>query len=154
MADESLDQGGVLAVSVSEQHAAEAGVVEAREQGRFLAEIARQGDDLHIEAVGKSAGERGRGIAAAVVDVDYLAGERPGPAASLRATSTRRACKAERLSASLNSGTTTERPALEPVEMPRPPVRNGRVGRHRIAFRGTAEPFRSVGQAWDLARAL
>ena len=41
----------MLAVTVHEQNRAEPGVIEAGEQRRLLAEIARQGDDLHVEVV-------------------------------------------------------------------------------------------------------
>ena len=48
-------------------------MIEAGEQRRLLAEIARQRDDLDVEAVGrKFARGRERGIAAAVVDIDDL----------------------------------------------------------------------------------
>ena len=74
MADQRLDQRRrVLAVAVHEQHGAEAGMIEAGEQRRLLAEIARQRDDLDIEAVGGEPARDGeRGVAAAVVDIDHL----------------------------------------------------------------------------------
>ena len=66
----------MLAVAVHEQHGAEAGMIEAGEQRRLLAEIARQRDDLDVErhrrqAIGDCAG----GVAAAVVDIDHFGGE-------------------------------------------------------------------------------
>ena len=45
----------MLAVAVHEQHGAEPRMIEAGEQRRFLAEIARQRDDLHVEASAGSA---------------------------------------------------------------------------------------------------
>ena len=51
MADQCLDQSRrMLAVAVDEQHGAEPGVIEAGEQRRFLAEIARQRHHLDVEA--------------------------------------------------------------------------------------------------------
>ena len=48
--DQRLDHvWRVLAIAVHEQDGAEAGVVEAGEKRGFLAEIARQRDDLNIE---------------------------------------------------------------------------------------------------------
>ena len=78
MADECLDQRRrMLAVAVDEHHRAEPGVIEAGKECRFLAEIARQGHHLDIEARGRQrARDRESAIAAAVVDIDYLAGER------------------------------------------------------------------------------
>ena len=52
--DQRLDQiGRMLAVAVHEQHGAEPGMVEAGEQGRLLAEIARQRHHLDIERIGR-----------------------------------------------------------------------------------------------------
>src|SRR5262249_16811143 len=77
MADQRLDQGGrMLAVAVHEQHRAEAGVIEAGEERRLLAEIARERNDLDVEINGgKSARRFEGGVAAAVVDIDHLARE-------------------------------------------------------------------------------
>ena len=70
--DQRLDQAGrMLAVAVDEQHGAEPGVIEAGEQGRLLAEIARQRDDLDVERPGRQrAGDAAGCVAAAVVDID------------------------------------------------------------------------------------
>jgi hypothetical protein len=80
MGDELLDQGRrVLAVAVHEQDGAEAGMVEAGEQRRFLAEIARERDDLDIERIGGQGARCGeRPVAAAVVDIDHLDREAAG----------------------------------------------------------------------------
>ena len=77
VADQLLDQlRRVLAVAVHEQHRAAAGMVQSRHQGCFLAEIARQRHHLDVEPVGgKPAGDAERGVGAAVVDIDHLAGE-------------------------------------------------------------------------------
>ena len=74
IADELLDQRRrMLSVAVHEQHGAEAGVIEAGEQRRLLAEIARQRDDLDVETVGREFARSGeRRVAAAVVDIDDL----------------------------------------------------------------------------------
>ncbi len=129
----------MLAVAVHEHHGAMARVVEAREQSRFLAEIARQRDDLDIEAVGcKSASEDERRVSTAVVDIDHLGGEtahRLEPACDLDDAS----MQAERLSASLNSGTTMERPSPERVEVLPPPV--------RMVMSGTIDRFPSSTDA-------
>ena len=95
----------MLAVAVHEQHRAAPRMVEAGEQRRLLAEIARQRHHLDIEPV---AG-RARAIAsvsslAAVVDVDHLAGERarvgaagarPRPGVRAAARAPRLRCRAE-----------------------------------------------------------
>ena len=76
--DQRLDQiGRMLAVAVHEQHGAEPGMIEAGEQRRLLAEIARQRDDLDVERHrrGSACGDLAGVVAAAVVDVDDLAGE-------------------------------------------------------------------------------
>ena len=67
----------MLAVAVHEQDGAEPRMIEAGEQGRLLAEIARQGDHLDVDAVGRQARARSSSvcIAAAVIDIDDLAGE-------------------------------------------------------------------------------
>jgi hypothetical protein len=72
MTDQPLDQRGrVLAVAVHEENPAQARVVETGKQRRLLAEIARQRDDLDIEAIGgERTRRRQRRIAAAVIDID------------------------------------------------------------------------------------
>jgi len=66
----------VLAVAVHEQNPAQARVIETGEQRRLLAEIARQHDNLNIEAIGgKRARCLHRAVAAAVVDIDHLGRE-------------------------------------------------------------------------------
>ena len=51
VADQFFDQvRRVLAVAVHEQHGAAPGVVEARHQRGFLAEIARQRNHLNVES--------------------------------------------------------------------------------------------------------
>ena len=76
--DQRLDQARrMLAVAVHEQHGAEAGMIEAGEQGRLLAEIARQRDDLDVERIGRQselAIVAGR-VAAAVIDIDDFAAQ-------------------------------------------------------------------------------
>ena len=57
-------------------------MIEPGEQRRLLAEIARERDDLDIEAVGRKLARGGeRRVAAAVVDIDHLGGK---PAAGLQ----------------------------------------------------------------------
>ena len=75
--DQLVDQvGRVLAVAVDEQRGAEPGVIEAGHQRRLLAEVARQRKHLHVECFRRQrAGDREAVVAAAVVDVDHLAGE-------------------------------------------------------------------------------
>ena len=52
--DERLDQSRrMLSVAVDEQHGAEPGVIEAGEQRRLLAEIARQRQQLNVERRGR-----------------------------------------------------------------------------------------------------
>ncbi len=82
MADQGFDQRRrVLAVAVHEQHGVEAGMVEAGEEGRFLAEVARQRHDLDVQrARGQALRDRQGLVAAAVVDINHLAGERAGGA--------------------------------------------------------------------------
>ncbi len=82
MADQPADQRGrMLAVGVHEQHRAAARMVETGHQRGFLAEIARQRDHLHIDAVRRQAArDRKRVVAAAVVHIDDLAAEPMGPA--------------------------------------------------------------------------
>ena len=77
VSDQFLDQiGRVLAVAVHEHHGAAPGVIEPRHQRRFLAEIARQRHHLDIERVcRKAARDAERGVGAAVIDVDHLAGK-------------------------------------------------------------------------------
>ena len=66
----------MLTVAVDEQDGVEAGVIEAGEQRRLLAEVARQRDDLHIERCRRqAAGDCESVIATAVVDVDHFAAE-------------------------------------------------------------------------------
>lgn len=79
--DQRLDHGGrMLAVCIHEQHGAAPRKIEAREQRGFLAEITRQRDDLYVEFVGgKRIGGGERLVAAAVVDIDDLAGKIPPP---------------------------------------------------------------------------
>ena len=61
----------MLAVAVHEQHGAEPGMVETGEQGRLLAEIARQRDHLDIERIGRQRiGDTVGGIGAAVIDIN------------------------------------------------------------------------------------
>ena len=94
MADHRPDQRGrMLTVAVDEQDGVEPGVVEAGEQSRLLAEIARQRDDLHVERRRRRAmGDRESVVAAAGVDVDHLAlSERV--ARSSCATSASRTCR-------------------------------------------------------------
>ncbi len=63
----------MLAVAIHEQHGAEPGMIEPGEQGGFLAEIARQRDDLHIERQGRQGpGDVAGVVGAAVVDIDDL----------------------------------------------------------------------------------
>ena len=66
----------MLSIAVDEQHGAEPGVIEAGEQRRLLAEIARQRQQLNIERRGRQlVSDRKRIVAAAVVDIDHLAGQ-------------------------------------------------------------------------------
>ena len=78
VADQRFDQRRrMLAVAVDEQNRAEPGVIEAGEQRRLLAEIARQRDHLHVEPGRRQgAGDGERVVAAAVVDIDHFAGQR------------------------------------------------------------------------------
>ena len=65
----------MLAVAVDEEHGAAPGMIEAGEQRRLLAEIARQRHHLDVERVGRqAAGDGERAVAAAVVDIDHFAG--------------------------------------------------------------------------------
>ena len=75
--DQRLDQRRrMLSIAVDEQHRAEPGVIEAGEQRRLLAEIARQRDQLNIERRGRQLVSDGKRIvAAAIVDIDHFAGE-------------------------------------------------------------------------------
>ena len=92
----------MLAISVHEQHGAEAGMIEAGEQRRLLAEIARQRHHLHVERIGRQRmGDAIGVVLAAVIDIDdfhrqvvfdlerardladALVQQRAGPAASL-----------------------------------------------------------------------
>ena len=67
----------MLAVAVDEQHRAAAGMFEAGDEGRLLAEIARQRDHLNVDARGRQiAGDGERAVATAVVDINQFAGER------------------------------------------------------------------------------
>src|SRR5262249_50245388 len=60
IADEPFHQRRrVLSVTIHEQDSAEAGMIEPGEQRRLLAEIARERDDLDIEAVGPKLPPRG-----------------------------------------------------------------------------------------------
>ncbi len=63
----------MLAVAIHEQHGAEPRMIETRQQGRFLAEVARQRHDLDVQGLGRQ-GMRHRQavVAAAVIDVDHL----------------------------------------------------------------------------------
>src|SRR5262249_26377492 len=66
----------MLPVTVHEQHGPQAGMIEAGEQRRLLAEITRERDDLNIQIVGwKRTRGRERGIGAAVVHIDHLGGK-------------------------------------------------------------------------------
>ena len=66
----------MLAVAVDEQGRAEPRVIEAGHQRRLLAEVARQRERLHVERLGRQpTRHREAVVAAAVVDVDRLAGE-------------------------------------------------------------------------------
>src|SRR5262249_33692393 len=66
----------MLSVAVDKQHGAEPGVIEAGEQRRLLAEIARERDNLNIDGRGRQLlSDRKRLVAAAVVDIDHLASE-------------------------------------------------------------------------------
>ena len=66
----------MLAVAVHEQQRAALRVIQARHQGGFLAEIARQRNHLHVQCDGgKRAGEVERVIGAAVIDINDFAGE-------------------------------------------------------------------------------
>ena len=78
MAHQGFDQRGrMLAVAVDEQHGAEPRVIEAGKQGGLLAEIARQRHHLNVERGRRQrAGDRERIVAAAVIDIDHLAGQR------------------------------------------------------------------------------
>ena len=95
MADQRLDQGRrMLAVAVHEQDGAETGMIEAGRERRFLAEIARQRDDLKIDRGGR---ERPRhrkgGVAAAVVhihDLDHEPARRVQPPRPLDDTTMQR----------------------------------------------------------------
>ena len=75
--DELLDEvRRMLAVAIHEQHGATPGVVEPRHQRGLLAEIARQRHHLNVERLGgKFACDAERGVGAAVIDIDHLAGE-------------------------------------------------------------------------------
>ena len=86
MANQLFDQRRrMLAVAVDEHHGAEPGVVEAGQQRRFLAEIARQRHHLHVEPVGRKGARDGeRVVGAAVVHIDDFAGERACPLQILR----------------------------------------------------------------------
>ena len=86
VADQRFDQRRrMLAVAVDEQNRAEPGMIEAGEQRRLLAEIARQRDHLHVERVRRQgAGDGQRVVAAAVVDIDHFAGQRALGAESAR----------------------------------------------------------------------
>ena len=86
MADQPLDQiRRMLAVAVDEQHGAAPRVVEAGKQRRLLAEIARQRNHLDVDAGRRQvAGDGERAVAAAVIDIDDLAGQRAGRGEALR----------------------------------------------------------------------
>ncbi len=86
MADQPLDQiRRMLAVAVDEQHGAAPRVFEAGKQRRLLAEIARQRNHLDVDAGRRQvAGDGERAVAAAVVDIDDLAGQRAGRGEALR----------------------------------------------------------------------
>ncbi len=77
MADQRFDQlRRMLAVAVDEQDGAEPGVVEAGQERRLLAEIARQRHHLDVERGGRQRARDGqRVVGAAVVDIDDFAGE-------------------------------------------------------------------------------
>jgi hypothetical protein len=74
VAHQRLDQGGrMLAVTIHEQDAAHARMIEAGDEGGFLAEIARKGDHLNIERLGGKTARSGKGcVAAAVIDIHHL----------------------------------------------------------------------------------
>ena len=77
MSDQGFNQSRrMLSVAVDEQHRTQARIVEAREQRRLLAEVARQRDELHVRAGGRQLRRDGAGrVGAAVIDVDDLAFE-------------------------------------------------------------------------------
>jgi hypothetical protein len=77
VADKLLDQvGRMLTIAVHEQDRAAPGMVQSCHQRGFLAEIARQRHHLNVNGVGaKSARNTERGVGAAVIDIDNLAGQ-------------------------------------------------------------------------------
>ena len=138
MADERLDQRRrMLAVAVHEQDRAEAGMIEAGEQRRLLAEIARERDDLDIERIG---GEFARGgerrVAAAVVDIDDLGrqaarrGERAGDLDDTRV----QGGEVRRL---VEQGHHDRQAGVGPDTRARGSACSGRVGSHAPAFRSS-----------------
>ena len=72
-------------------------MIEAGEQRRLLAEIARQRHHLHVERFGRQrARDRERVVAAAVVDIDRPRRQGRASGASSRATSASRSCSARK----------------------------------------------------------
>ena len=66
----------MLAVAVDEDHGAEPRVIEAGEQRRLFAEVARQRHHLHVERARRQRPRnRKRIVAAAVVDIDHFTGK-------------------------------------------------------------------------------
>src|SRR5262249_46223257 len=86
MADQSLDQRcRMLAIAVDEQHGAAARMIEAGEQRRLLAEIARQRNHLHVKRRRRQfAGNGKRAVTTAVIDVDDFTGQRACHGEALR----------------------------------------------------------------------
>ena len=67
----------MLAVAIHEQHGAEPRMIETRQQGRFLAEVARQRHDLDVQCLGRQGVRHSQAVvAAAVIDIDHL-GRKP-----------------------------------------------------------------------------
>ena len=133
MADQRVDQRRrMLAVAVHEQHRAEAGVVEAGQQRRLLAEIARQRDHLHVERFGRQRAARPRSCRRGCRRRRRSPRWR-GRGSGAAAARPRRGCRGTAASPppSLNTGTTIDRPAAAgvrpapsrfPIEwLPRPP---------------------------------
>ena len=67
-----VDQiGWMLSVAIHEQHRAGRGVIEARKERGFLAEISRQRNNLDVERDrGQGSGDAAGVVAAPVVDID------------------------------------------------------------------------------------
>ena len=77
----------MLAVAVHEQHSTEPRMIEAGHQRRFLAEVARQRNDLNVEGLGWQRLRHSQAVvAAAVIDIDHFGREAallPEPAGNL-----------------------------------------------------------------------